>query len=80
VVKRSFSVLGPIIFVSYINEGYQGLLSTASFIFMRMISRFITVLVFRADDLNGVMVGYADCYSEGLGFESRVIHGPFQKV
>jgi hypothetical protein len=31
-------------------------------------------------DLNGVVVGYADCYSKGLEFEFRVRHGPFQKV
>jgi hypothetical protein len=35
---------------------------------------------FRRDDLNGVVVSNADCYSKGLGFESRVSHGPFQKV
>jgi hypothetical protein len=33
------------------------------------------------DDLNGEVVGYAgDCYSKGPRFESRVSHGPFQKV
>jgi hypothetical protein len=32
------------------------------------------------DNLNGVVVGYADCYSKGPRFESRVSHGPFQKV
>jgi hypothetical protein len=32
------------------------------------------------DELNGVVVGYADCYSKGPGFESRVSHGPCQKV
>jgi hypothetical protein len=35
------------------------------------------------DDLNGVVivvVGYADGYSKGPGFESRVSHGPFKKV
>jgi hypothetical protein len=32
------------------------------------------------DDLNSVVVGYADCYSKGPGFESRVSHGLFQKV
>jgi hypothetical protein len=32
------------------------------------------------DDLNGVVVSNADCYSKGSGFESRVSHGPFQKV
>jgi hypothetical protein len=32
------------------------------------------------DDLNGVVVSNADCYSKGPGFESRVSHGPFQKV
>jgi hypothetical protein len=32
------------------------------------------------NDLNDVVVGYADCFSEGPGFESRVSHGPFQKV
>jgi hypothetical protein len=31
------------------------------------------------DDLNGVVIGYADCYSKGPGFEPRVTHGPFQK-
>jgi hypothetical protein len=31
-------------------------------------------------DLNGVVVSNADCYSKGPGFESRVSHGPFQKV
>jgi hypothetical protein len=30
-------------------------------------------------DLNGIVIRYADCYSEGPGFESRVSHGPFQK-
>jgi hypothetical protein len=33
-----------------------------------------------SDDLNGVVVGYTDCYSKGLGFKSRVSHGAFQKV
>jgi hypothetical protein len=28
------------------------------------------------DDLNGVVGGYADCYSKGPGFESRASHGP----
>jgi hypothetical protein len=32
------------------------------------------------DDLNGVVVSNADCQSKGPGFESRVSHGPFQKV
>jgi hypothetical protein len=32
------------------------------------------------DDLNGVVVECADCYSKGPGFESRVRHGPNQKV
>jgi hypothetical protein len=32
------------------------------------------------DDLNGVVVSNADCYSKDPGFESRVSHGPFQKV
>jgi hypothetical protein len=32
------------------------------------------------DDLNGVVVGYADCYFKGPGFESWVSHCPFQKV
>jgi hypothetical protein len=32
------------------------------------------------DDLNGVVVSNADFYSKGPGFESRVSHGPFQKV
>jgi hypothetical protein len=32
------------------------------------------------DHLNGIVVWYADCYSKGLGFESRVSHGPFRKV
>jgi hypothetical protein len=32
------------------------------------------------DDLNCVVVSNADCYSKGPGFESRVSHGPFQKV
>jgi hypothetical protein len=32
------------------------------------------------DDLNGVVVWYADCYSKGPEFESRVSHGPFKKV
>jgi hypothetical protein len=31
-------------------------------------------------DLNGVLVSNADCQSKGPGFESRVSHGPFQKV
>jgi hypothetical protein len=30
--------------------------------------------------LNDVVVGYADCYSKGPGFKSRVSHGHFQKV
>jgi hypothetical protein len=30
--------------------------------------------------LNGVVVSNADCQSKGPGFESRVSHGPFQKV
>jgi hypothetical protein len=34
----------------------------------------------KQDDLNGVVVSNADCYSKGPGFESRVSHGPFQKV
>jgi hypothetical protein len=34
----------------------------------------------RQDDLNGVVVSNADCQSKGPGFESRVSHGPFQKV
>jgi hypothetical protein len=32
------------------------------------------------DDLNGVEVGSANCYSKGPGFKSRVSHGPIQKV
>jgi hypothetical protein len=32
------------------------------------------------EDLSDEVVGYADCYSKGPGFESRVSHGPFQKV
>jgi hypothetical protein len=32
------------------------------------------------DDLNDVLVGYADCYSKSPGFESLVSHGTFQKV
>jgi hypothetical protein len=32
------------------------------------------------DDLNGVVVSNADCYSKGAGFESWVSHGSFQKV
>jgi hypothetical protein len=43
-----------------------------------------TIFDFRAayhsDDLNGVVVSNADCESKGPGFESRVSHGPFQKV
>jgi hypothetical protein len=35
---------------------------------------------FDLDDLNGVVVSNADCQSKGPGFESRVSHGPFQKV
>jgi hypothetical protein len=38
----------------------------------------IYVVIF--DDLNGVVVSNADCQSKGPGFESRVSHGPFQKV
>jgi hypothetical protein len=34
----------------------------------------------RVDDLNGVVVSNADCKSKGPGFESRLSHGPFQKV
>jgi hypothetical protein len=30
-------------------------------------------------EINDIGV-YADCYSKGPGFESRVSHGPFQKV
>jgi hypothetical protein len=33
-----------------------------------------------SDDLNGVVVGYADYYFKDPGFWSRVSHGPFQKV
>jgi hypothetical protein len=33
-----------------------------------------------SDDLNGVVVSNADCYSKGPGFESRLSHGHFQKV
>jgi hypothetical protein len=43
-----------VLFVSYILMTFRGLLSTAGFIFMRMISRFITVLVFRIYE--GVMM------------------------
>jgi hypothetical protein len=32
------------------------------------------------DDLNGVVVSNADYKSKGPSFESRVSHGPFQKV
>jgi hypothetical protein len=31
-------------------------------------------------NLNVVVVSNADCQSKGPGFESRVSHGPFQKV
>jgi hypothetical protein len=41
---------------------------------------FVWAKKFSHDNLNGVVVGYADCYSKGSGFESRVSHGPFQKV
>jgi hypothetical protein len=39
--KESLEVLGPLLFVSYMS--FRKLLSTAGFIFMRMISRFIPV-------------------------------------
>jgi hypothetical protein len=32
---------------------------------------------FCLDDLNDVVVGYADCYSKDPGFESWVSYGPF---
>jgi hypothetical protein len=32
------------------------------------------------EELNGIAVGYAECYSRGPGFESQVSHGSFQKV
>jgi hypothetical protein len=47
------SVIGPLLFVFYIND-VSRLLSTAGFIFMRMISRFIIVLIFQI--YKGVMM------------------------
>jgi hypothetical protein len=41
---------------------------------------FLKRVVIQFDDLNGVVVSNADCQSKGPGFESRVSHGPFQKV
>jgi hypothetical protein len=43
----------------------------------KVITKLITVV---SDDLNDVVVRNADCYSKGPGSESRVSHGPFQKV
>jgi hypothetical protein len=40
----------------------------------------VKLLYINSDDLNGVVVSNADCQSKGPGFESRVSHGPFQKV
>jgi hypothetical protein len=31
-----------------------------------------------SNDLNDVVVRYADCYSKSSGFKFRVSHGPFQ--
>jgi hypothetical protein len=40
----------------------------------------LRVSYYKNDDLNGEVVSNADCQSKGPGFESRVSHGPFQKV
>jgi hypothetical protein len=48
------SVTGPLLFVSYNNDVLRVIISSDGFIFMQMISRFITVLVFRI--YKGVMM------------------------
>jgi hypothetical protein len=62
-------------------------ISELSAIFMALVlvrdhhpAEFIILSDSITEDLNGVVVGYADCYSKGPGFEFGVSHGPFQKV
>jgi hypothetical protein len=43
-----------------------------------MVGRALAMFGFVSYDLNGVVIG--DCYSKGPRFQSRVSHGPFQKV